>query len=329
MHGLATTAGIVTHTGVGGLTLGGGVGRLARKYGLACDNLLRMDVVTAGGEQVVATADENPDLFWALRGGGGNFGIVTAFTFRLHPVGTDVLFAAATHRIGDAAAALRFIADYAPAAPREVTSGARLFTGPDGAPCIGIGAIHIGPLDNAEAVLRPVVEFGAPVATDLRVRPYLDVQSDADELFPYGQRYYWKTHLLEAIPDEAVATIVDHFRSVPDLRAMIAFQQFGGAVRDVPPDATAFANRNAEWDFLPVGVWQDPADGPAQVAWCRALWEKMRPFASGGVYLNNLGEDADRVGEAVGANTARLARVKARWDPTNFFRLNANIPPAA
>jgi hypothetical protein len=325
--GLATTSGVVTHTGVGGLTLGGGVGRLARKFGLACDNLLSVDLVTADGDQLTVSEDDNADLFWALRGGGGNFGIATAFTFRLHEIGTEVLYAAATHRIDDAKDALRFLLDFAPAAPREVTSQAVFATMEDGSAVVTIGACHIAPLDNAEAVLAPLVRFGSPVATRLEKRPYLDVQSDADLRFPYGQNYYWKTHLIKELPDAALDKLIERYAAVPNSKSMIVFQQFGGAVRDIGAAETAFVNRDAEFDFIPAAVWHDESEAPALIDWVRGTWAEMKPFSSG-VYLNSLGGEDDRLSEAVGANEIRLREIKARYDPTNFFRLNANIKPA-
>ncbi len=325
--GLATTSGVVTHTGVGGLTLGGGVGRLARKFGLACDNLLSVDLVTADGDQLSVTEDDNADLFWALRGGGGNFGIATAFTFRLHEIGTEVLYAAATHRIDDAKDALRFLLDFAPAAPREVTSQAVFATMEDGSAVVTIGACHIAPLDNAEAVLAPLVRFGSPVATRLEKRPYLDVQSDADLRFPYGQNYYWKTHLIKELPDAALDKLIERYAAVPNSKSMIVFQQFGGAVGDIGAAETAFVNRDAEFDFIPAAVWHDESEAPALIDWVRGTWAEMKPFSSG-VNLNTLGGEDDRLSEAVGANEVRLREIKARYDPTNFFRLNANIKPA-
>ncbi len=327
--GLATTSGVVTHTGVGGLTLGGGVGRLARKFGLACDNLISVDIVTADGDQLTASEDDNADLFWALRGGGGSFGIATAFTFRLHEIGTEVLFASATHRIDDATKALRFLLDFAPAAPREVTSGAVFATMEDGSAVVSLSACHIAPLDNAEAILTPLVRFGSPVATRLEKRPYLAIQSDADQRFPYGQNYYWKTHLIKELSNAAIETLIERYAAVPNSKSMIVFQQFGGAVRDIGPAETAFVNRDAEFDFIPAAVWHDEGEAAALIDWARGTWAAMKPFSSGGVYLNSLGdEDDDRLNEAVGANEIRLREIKARYDPTNFFCLNANIKPA-
>ena len=330
-HGLATTAGVVTHTGVGGLTLGGGVGNLAREYGLACDNLVSVDLVTAEGEQVTASDDENSDLFWALRGGGGNFGIATAFKFRLHEIGRTAWYAAATHHLSDSKGALRFLMDFAPSAPREVASKAVFATAEDGMPVVSIGASHVAPLETARSVLEPLVDFGSPLATRLEERPYLDIQSDADQRFPYGQNYYWKTHLIGPLSDEAIDALIGCFAAVPNARSMIVLQQFGGAVADIAPDTTAFANRDAEFDFIPVAVWHDGEEAEGLIEWVRGTWTSMKPFSTGGVYLNSLGgdeEDERRVGEAVGGNEARLRKIKARYDPSNFFRLNANIQPA-
>ena len=329
-HGLATTAGVVTHTGVGGLTLGGGVGILARKFGLACDNLISVELVTADGQQLKASEEENPELFWALRGGGGNFGIVTAFKFRLHEIGQTAWYAAATYPLEAAVPALRFLMDFAPRAPREVASKAIFATGEDGGRVVGVGASHVAPLEHARSTLEPLVEFGTPLATRLEERPYLEIQSDADQRFPYGQHYYWKTHLTPALSGEAIETLVDCFSKVPNDRSMIVLQQFGGAVADVAPDATAFVNRDAEFDFIPVAVWREGEEPQALIEWVRDTWSAMKPFATGGVYLNSLGsdeEDERRVIDATGGNLARLRSVKRKYDPENFFRLNANIQP--
>jgi FAD/FMN-containing dehydrogenase len=327
-YGLATTAGVVTHTGVGGLTLGGGVGRLARKFGLACDNLISVDVVTAEGERITASLEDHPDLFWALRGGGGNFGIATSFKFRLHDIGNEVIFAAATHRLANAKGALKTFMEFATSAPREVTSQASFAKMDDGTAVVNLGAIHIAPLDTAEATLAPLLNFGSPIAKRLETRPYVDVQSDADERFPYGQRYYWKTHLINKLPEAGIDALIRSYEAVPDNRSMIILQQFGGAVRDVGPSDTAFANRDAEFDFIPAAIWHENEDPASPITWVRDTWEAMKPYSCG-VYMNGLGDgDDERLSDAVGGNEARLRKVKARYDPTNFFRLNTNIVPA-
>jgi hypothetical protein len=327
-YGLATTAGVVTHTGVGGLTLGGGVGRLARKFGLACDNLISVDLVTAKGEQITASSDSHPDLFWALRGGGGNFGIATSFKFRLHDIGTEVLFAVATHRLDSAKDALNHFMEFATSAPREVTSQAAFAKMEDGTAVVNLGAVHIAPLDEAEATLAPLLNSGSPIMKRMENRPYVDVQADADQRFPYGQRYYWKTHLINKLPQAGIDTLIACYDAVPNNRSMIILQQFGGAVRDVGSADTAFANRDAEFDFIPAAVWHEGEDSAPLVSWVRDTWESMKPHSCG-VYMNGLGDgDDERLSDAVGANEVRLRELKARYDPTNFFRLNTNIVPA-
>jgi FAD/FMN-containing dehydrogenase len=327
-YGLATTAGVVTHTGVGGLTLGGGVGRLARKFGLACDNLISVDIVTADGEQITASLDNHSDLFWALRGGGGNFGIATSFKFRLHDIGNDVLYAAATYRLDSSRDALKHFMDFATSAPREVTSQAAFSKMEDGTAVVNLGAVHIAPLDDAEAVLAPIANFGSPLATRLETRPYVEVQADADERFPYGQRYYWKTHLINKLPEAGIDTLIARFGVVPNTRSLIILQQFGGAVRDVGAADTAFANRDAEFDFIPSAVWHKGENSAPLIEWVRGTWEVMKSYSCG-VYMNGLGDgDDERQDDAFGDNQARLRRIKTLYDPTNFFRLNTNIIPA-
>ena len=327
-YGLATTAGVVTHTGVGGLTLGGGVGRLARKFGLACDNLISVDLVTAEGEQITVSPENHSDLFWALRGGGGNFGIATSFKFRLHDIGNEVIFAAATHRLDSAKDALNYFMEFATSAPREVTSQAAFARTEDGTAVVNLGAVHIAPLDDAEATLAPLINFGSPIVTRMEIRPYVDVQADADERFPYGQRYYWKTHLINKLPQDGIETLIACYDSVPNKRSMIILQQFGGAVRDVGSADTAFANRDAEFDFIPAAVWHEGEESATLVSWVRDTWEAMKPHSCG-VYMNGLGDgDDERLSDAVGTNEARLRKIKTLYDPTNFFRLNTNIVPA-
>lgn len=328
VFGLATTSGVVTHTGVGGLTLGGGCGRLARKYGLACDNLLSVDVVTADGHHVTATETENADLFWGLRGGGGNFGIATSFEFRLHKIGTEVMRGAAAYPLAQADKVLRFFRDYAAAVPDEVTVGAAFFTDKDNGPMISMSACHIAPLDDADRVLRPLTTFGIPKSARIETLPYTRIQAEADAVFPHGQCYYWKSHFITDLPDAAIPCLINCFENAPGPKALLSFQQYGGAISRIGPTETAFGNRDAQFDFVPVGMWQDPSEADAYRAWVRETWAAMAPFASRGVYLNNLGEDSEeRIKDAVGPNYDRLVALKNRYDPTNFFRLNANIKP--
>ena len=326
--GLATTAGVVTHTGVGGLTLGGGVGRLARKHGLACDNLLAVDVVTAAGDVLTASATENEDLFWGVRGGGGNFGIVTAFEFRLHPVGPGVLGGKVVHPLQEARRALEFYHEYSRTAPDELSADAFFLTSPEGEQVVAISVCYIGPIEEGERVLQPLRRFGPPLLDDIGPLPYTEVQAAGDDFFPIGLSYYWKSHFLKEISSDAVEATVSHFARVPSPRSLLAFQQYGGAVGRVDRSETAFWHRDAEWDNFPTSVWTDPAESETHVRWVREWWDLMNPFSTGGEYVNNLGEEGeDRVRAAYGANYERLVALKNKFDPTNLFRLNANITP--
>ncbi len=326
---LATTAGVVTHTGVGGLTLGGGVGRLARKHGLACDNLLGVEVVTAAGEVLRASAAENEDLFWGVRGGGGNFGVVTAFELQLHPVGPGVLGGKIVHRLAEARAALEFYHEYARTAPDELSADAIFLTSPDGERVLAISVCYIGAIDQGERVLQPLKRFGPPLFDDITPTAYTEVQAAADELFPIGLRFYWKSHFLKQISGDAVEATVSHFAKVPSPRSLLAFQQFGGAVGRVGRSETAFWHRDVQWDNFATSVWTDPAETETQVRWVREWWDLMKPFSMEGEYVNNFGEEGeDRVRAAYGGNYERLVALKNKYDPANFFRLNANITPS-
>jgi FAD/FMN-containing dehydrogenase len=326
--GLATTAGVVTHTGVAGLTLGGGVGRLAHKYGLACDNLLSVELVTAGGRVLRASATENTDLFWGVRGGGGNFGIVTTFEFRLHPVGPQVLGGPVLYPIAKARAALKFYSEYSQAAPDELSADAFLLTLPNGDQAFAIDVCYIGPMEHGERVLQPLRKFGPPMADQIGPTSYLDLQASGDAFFPPGLHYYYKSHFMTAIRDEAIEALVSHFATVPSPRSVVALQQYGGAVSRVGQADTAFGHREAQYNLIPASVWTDPAESEQHLHWVREAWDLMRPFSTGGVYVNNLAEeDEEQVRAAYGPHYERLVAVKTKYDPDNFFRLNANIKP--
>ena len=328
--GLATTAGVVSTTGVGGLTLGGGMGYLGRKHGLACDNLLSVEIVTAAGRVLKASADENPDLFWAVRGGGANVGIVTSFEFRLHPVGPLVYGGLVIHRIKDAKDVYRRFHDYCGTAADEVRAVAVLLTSPDGEPVMALSICCIGPLDQAERIVQPLRSFGSPLADQVAPTPYLDIQAAGDQIFPTGLRFYWKSHFVKDFDDNAIDVTLAHFANVPSPRSVVILEQYGGAVARVAPDATAFSHRDVQYDFFPASIWTDPADSAKQIAWAQGLWEATKSFGTGGVYVNNLGDEGeDRVRAAYGANYARLAATKTRYDPGNFFRLNQNVKPRA
>lgn len=326
--GLATTAGVVTHTGVAGLTLGGGVGRLARKHGLACDNLVSVDVVTADGRTLTASDAENADLFWGMRGAGANFGAATAFRFRLHPVGPMVLGGAVVHSLDNAAAAVAFYSQFSRSAPDELSADAFFITSPDGHPVFAISVCYIGPVEQGERVLEPLRRFGSPLVDDIAPMPYTEIQAVGDAFFPIGLNYYWKSHFLEKIGDDAVEAAVEHFSRVPSPRSLIGFQQYGGAVSRVGPSEAAYRHRNAQYDTFAASVWTDPEETETQKQWVRQWWDETAPFGIGAEYVNNLGEEgSDRVRAAYGDNYDRLVALKNKYDPTNFFRLNANIEP--
>jgi FAD/FMN-containing dehydrogenase len=326
--GLATTGGTVGDTGIAGLTLGGGFGWLAGKYGMTVDNLLSADVVTAAGELLVASADEHPDLFWALRGGSGNFGVVTSFEYRLHEVGPLITGGGVFHPFPAAVEVLRFYRDFLAQMPDEVTAYAFLLTTPDG-PVAGIAAAHCGALEDGERELAPLKRFGSPAQDMVGPIPYLAQQSMLDESMPPGLHNYWKSEFVAALDDALLETLVERYASVPSPRSAVFFGVINGVASRVVPDATAYPHRGGMLIGL-YSLWDDPAQTDENVAWTRETWTELRAFASGGVYVNELGEDEgdDRVRQAFGPNYDRLAQVKATYDPTNLFRLNANVPPA-
>ncbi|MFK4626138.1 FAD-binding oxidoreductase [Bradyrhizobium diazoefficiens] len=328
-HGLATTMGINSDTGIAGLTLGGGFGKLGRKYGLTCDNLIAAEVVTAEGKILRSSATEHPDLFWGLRGGGGNFGIVTTFEYRLHSIGTSLLVASALHRYDEAREAMRFYDEFARRAPDEADVDAGLVTLPSGERFFSITGCYVGSHHDGERALSPIVRFGSPVETRLATVPYLEIQSGGDALFPRGRRYYWKAQFLREIGAGALDALLDAYARAPNTSSLLVFQHVGGAIARVPTPDSPYANRDAAFDCFPVAIWDDPADDDANMRWARELWSAVRPYSTGGVYANNLGDEGeDRVRDAYGENYARLAALKTRYDPTNLFRLNQNIRPA-
>lgn len=339
-HGLAATGGFVSVTGVSGLTLGGGLGWLVRKHGLALDNLISAEVVLADGRLVAASARENDDLFWAIRGGGGNFGVVTSFEFRVHPVGT-VLAGIVLHPAAAAAGAMRRWRDLEAAAPNECTQGALLFHFPDdatappplrGSAVVGLGGVYAGPMDEGEKVLRPLREYGPPVADMFQSMPYNAAQRMADFLWPPGLHSYWKSSYLTALSDAAIDVIVDFFARVPSPRTVVVLEHNGDSAWDSVPDtATAFGHRAWPYNFVVTSAWSDPKDTKRNIAWTRDFFNAMRPFAAPGAYVNYLGGDegADGLKAAYGAKLTRLAALKAKFDPTNLFRINQNIAPAS
>jgi FAD/FMN-containing dehydrogenase len=337
--GLAATGGIVSHTGVAGLTLGGGIGHLMRKFGLSIDSLLSCDVVTADGEFVVANEQDNPDLFWGLRGGGGNFGIVTNFTFQLHPLGPSVLSGMVAWPMHDAPRVLRFLREFIADAPDEVGLMAALRLAPPlpvvpvelhGQPIVALVATYAGPIDEGEEILRPIREIATPAVDAIAPKPYAVHQKMFDAALPHGRHYYWKSHKLGPLTDEMIDVIVAHASRITSPMSSLALFSFGGAMARVPEDATAFPNRDAAHDINIVGSWlpEEVGEADRHIDWVRGLFGALEPH-SRGVYVNFTSDDAnERVRVAYSDEQwLRLTALKAKYDPTNYFRMNANIPP--
>jgi FAD/FMN-containing dehydrogenase len=327
--GRAVPVGVVSRTGIAGLALGGGVGWLVRKYGLTCDNLLSCEVVTAEGEIVTASADENADLFWALRGGGGNFGIVTSFLFRTHPVSTVLggLIVYPRDRAGDV---IRHYRDFMASAPEELTAYVGLITGPDGQPVVGVIVCWCGALAAGERVLKPLRQFGSPVMDAVQPMPFPAMQKILDDAFPDGTQNYWKSTFLKALSDQAIDVIVDHANRMQSPLSAVVIEYYAGAAGRTGSGESAFAHRKAEYDVGFMAQWTDPSESDKHMAWARTMAEAMTPHSSGAYLLNFLSEeDADTIKAAFGANYPRLAQVKKKYDPTNFFSINQNVQPAA
>lgn len=336
-HGLATTGGRVSTTGVAGLTLGGGSGWLERQHGLACDNLVAVELVTADGSMVTASVDEHPELFWALHGGGGNFGVATALTFRLHPVGPEVLGGLLLYPAERGRDLLRLTRDLLPDAPDEFGPAIGYLTVPpeEEIPAHLHGTLvsvlvfcYTGPVADGERLIQPFRDLG-PVADLVGPVPYADLQCSIDD--PPGYRNWWTAEYLHVVTDEAIDVIHAHSLATPTPGPAQSFiVPWGGAVARASEDETPLAQRDATWVVHPFALWEDPADDDAVIGWARAFRDDVRRFASGGVYLNFIGDEgADRVRAAFGAEKYhRLAAVKAQYDPDNVFRGNQNIIPA-
>jgi FAD/FMN-containing dehydrogenase len=341
-HGLATTGGIVGHTGVAGLTLGGGIGFLMRKHGLAVDNLLGAEVVTAEGRIVQASAAEHPDLFWALRGGGGNFGVVASFRFALHAVGPAVMAGPVFWAADDTVDVLRFYRDFAAEAPDELGTVVRLGTVPPlpvisenlhWRPAIAVACCYAGALEDGERAVRALRSLGRPLLDLISPMPYVAHQSSLDDTVSHGWHYYWKSTDLAGLSDGAIAVIADHAYAAGSPRSYSAMFHMGGAVARVPHDATAYAAREVTHNIIMDGVWLPDESGKhaaAETAWARRFLQALQPHRAGSVYVNFLDSDDDsgRVREAYGDRIyRRLAEVKARYDPDNVFHHNKNVGP--
>lgn len=326
-HRLATPLGVMSGTGIAGLTLGGGLGWLNARHGLTCDNLIGAEVVTADGDVLRVGPDEHPDLLWGLRGGGGNLGVVTSFTYRLHPV-SSVLAGALTFAWADARDVLRHHHEFMATAPDELTSAVSLGLDPDGSPTVTVLLCWSGDPADGERVLRPLRSFGPPVEDSIGVLPYLDWQRAPDPGYPRGRRHYWKSGYLRHLTDTALDALLALVPTIPAPGSAIGLQGLRGAAARVPVDATAFPHRAQQYDALILAQWPDPARTDEHVSWARAAFDALRPHLEDAVYVNNLGtEGPERIRAAYGPNHARLAALKRTYDPSNVLRLNQNVPP--
>jgi FAD/FMN-containing dehydrogenase len=327
--GLVTTAGTVSHTGVGGLTLGGGLGRVGRRFGLACDNLRSVDVVTADGRFLTASDTENADLMWGLRGGGGNFGVATSFEFTLHPMNPMVLAGDVAWPYSKAREVMRFFAEYSAQAPDELNVDLATFTAPDGELMIGSELVWSADHAAGERVMAPYRSFSSPVLDTVRAVAYTEVQGQHDEFVANGIRDYRKSGFLRGIDDRTIDALLETLRAAPPGLVRMTFQQAGGAIGRRAVDATAFPNRDARYWVALASTFRDPSEDEARIAAVRAAWQPIGPLTRG-FYINAMSEDMyAKVDTNYGPNYARLAELKRRYDPGNQFRLNANVLPAA
>jgi FAD/FMN-containing dehydrogenase len=336
-HGLATPLGINSTTGVGGLTLGGGFGWLSRKHGLTVDNLESAEVVTAAGEVVRASATENGDLFWAIRGGGGNFGVVTRFEFRLHPVGPDVVAGLIVFPIAEAKSVLQQYRAFAAKAPEELSVWALLRKAPPlpflpepvhGTGIVALALIYNGDPADGSKIIQPLRAFGNPVGEFVGILPYVDWQKMFDPLLGPGARNYWKSHNLATLDDGLLDTVIAYAQTLPSPQCEIFIAAIGGATARPAPSAAAYPHRDAQFVMNVHGRWESPADDERCIAWARAFFNASAPFATGGAYVNFLtADEGERIRSAYGDNYDRLCRVKRTYDPKNLFRMNQNIQP--
>ena len=335
--GLATTGGIVSTTGVAGVTLGGGLGWLARKYGLTHDNLRSMDVVTAEGELVTASEAENSELFWGMRGGLGNFGIATSLEFDLHEVGPEVLAGRIIHPYEAAPEFLRLYRDFMRGAPDELQAYAAFVQGnpamgmPEqlhGKTLVGVVVLYSGDVDEGREVIQPLRDFGEPIADMVGPTPYVEHQQSSDELYQERHRNYWKSHFFDELTDEAIDTIVEHADPLPTPFTTVFFEWMGGAIARADSDATAFPHRDATVSFTVAPKWTDPSDDERMIEWAREFFEATASYTSDDVYVNYLSEDEqNRAKAAYGDHYERLRALKNEWDPKNLFSVNQNITP--
>jgi FAD/FMN-containing dehydrogenase len=338
LHGLAAVLGFVSLTGIAGLTLGGGFGYLTRRFGWTSDNVVGMDVVTADGRLLRASDDDNPDLFWGLRGGGGNFGVVTGIDYTLHPVGPEVVGGVVAWPAGEAPRVLELYRTLAEQAPPELTLVALMRPAPPapwlpkdihGQPIVALLACHSGSPEEGEKHVAPIKSFGKPIGDVLVRRPYAQMQSLLDATQPKGRRYYWKSEYLPRIEPALCEKVIEHAARIRSPHSAVILFQLGGALNRLEAGHSPVGNRDARYVLNVAGAWEQAADDRANIDWARAAWTDMRPFSTGGTYVNflNADEGPERTADALGAGLRRLAEVKARWDPQNVFRTNRNVAP--
>ena len=333
LHGLATTGGVISTTGIAGLTLGGGLGWLMGKHALALDNLLSVELVLADGSTVTASKDENADLFWGLRGGGGNFGVAASFEYRLHQVGPMITGGVVAYPFSEAWDVLRRFRDITASLPDELMVFGGLIHAPDGSgtKLAAMVVCHCGSLADGERAAQPIKAYGAPAMDAIGPVPYSVMNSMLDDAYPRGALNYWKSNFLARLSDEALRTMIDCFAQCPTPMGQLLLEHFHGAVTRIGVTETAFALRGEGYNLLVLSEWMDAKDNDACIAWARNSYAAMRPFMGSGRYVNYLGDDegGDEVVAAYGPNYRRLQQLKAKYDPDNFFRLNQNIRPMA
>jgi FAD/FMN-containing dehydrogenase len=329
-HGLATTGGQVSHTGIAGLTLGGGLGYLMGRHGAVCDNLLSLDLVTAEGELVTADAEHNPDLFWAARGAGANFGVATSFRYRLHPL-AGVIGGLIIHPRERAKEFIAFYREFLHGTPDELATTLAFLHLPDGTPVVAAVVVYAGPAEEGERVLAPLRAFGPPIADLVQPMPYTGIQSMLDDGVPAGSRYYWKSSFVDTLSPELAEVLHHGANHAPSPFSMVLLFEVKGAIRRVPRDAMAFDHRDHNFEMSIIAHWKTASDDAANIEWARDLWKAAQPYVSSAVYANHMTADEpqERVRSAYGAaKFTRLAKLKAKYDPSNLFCNNHNIPPA-
>lgn len=339
VHGLAAVLGFVSLTGIAGLTLGGGFGYLTRRFGWTCDNIEAMDLVTADGRAVRASRSENPELFWGLRGGGGNFGVVTSIDYSLYPIGPEIVGGLVAWPIEEAPRVLEMYRSLAESAPPELTLVALMRPAPPapwlpkehhGKLIVAILAAHSGPVAEAEAAVAPIKSFGNPIGDILVRRPYVQIQSLLDATQPKGRRYYWKSEYLERVEPDLCGKAIEHAKSIPSPHSAVILFQIGGALNGLEEGHSPAGNRDARYVLNITGAWDRAEEDDVNMAWARDAWTEMRRFGTGGNYINFLtaDESPERIEAALGNSWSRLKGIKQTWDPQNLFRVNRNIRPS-